>query len=115
MQSLVEQWKKRLEQIREEESPNVVEVGQDAVSFKKEAIQAVELYNIVKRSTNGQVNRVVCIGFTLPEAYKWMERRVCQAKEKMDTVIFYDIVAQDNRDALDPYWNPRPFFLGEPI
>lgn len=87
----------------------------EAPIVEKEVIQPLYLYNIVKRSTNGKLNKVVCIGFTLDEAKQWLERKVSQAKENDDTIIFYDIVNQENKEELDPLWNPRPFFIGEAI
>jgi hypothetical protein len=86
--------------------------GSNYAVVKKESIQPVYLFNIVKRSTNGRLNKVVGIGFTLDEAKQWIGRKLNQAKEKDSTVIFYDIVNQENKAELDPLWNPRPFFVG---
>ena len=103
MNNLVEQWKKRCMQIRlQEQRQNSVKSSND--------IQTVDLYNIVKRSTNGRLNKVVGIGFTFGEAEQWIERKVNRAKEKDHAIVFYDIVAQGNKAALDPLWNPRPFY-----
>lgn len=110
MKSLVQQWQERCELIRfEEEGPRVVEVSKSGT----QDVVGMKLYDILKRSTNGDVNKVVAIGFTLVEAEKWLERKVSKAKEKDDTVIFYDIVDQENKEALNPLWNPRPFFIEE--
>lgn len=107
MRSYTDMFKERCKQMRnEEELPNVVEVGSDITP-------SVRLYNIVKRSTDSRINKIVAIGFTLYEATKWLERKANKAKEKDDTLIFYDIVDQENKEALDPLWNPRPFCLQE--
>lgn len=79
----------------------------------EELLIPMKLYNIVKRSTNAHINKVVAIGFTLSEANDWVERKVNQAKEVEETIVFYEIVDQENKQALDPYWNPRPFIIGE--
>lgn len=105
MKSLVDQWKERCAQVRaDEEKPGIVEV-----------VPIVKLYNIVKRSTSGKLNKVVGIGFTHKEAEEWLLRKVNRAIEKDSAIIFYDIVDQENNQALDPLWNPRPFFIGEAI
>lgn len=79
----------------------------------EEVLGTHKLYNIVKRSTDSKVNKVVAIGFTFEQAQEWVVRKAFRAKEVGQAVYFYDIVDQENKEAMDPLWNPRPFFVGE--
>jgi hypothetical protein len=66
------------------------------------------LFNIYKRTTNLSENKCVGIGFTYKEAQEFIEKRL---KIKVDheerCVTFYEIISQENKEAVDPLWNPK--------
>lgn len=99
---------KRCEELREGEIPRV-----EVQSLAADVENDQKLYNILKRSTDGRLNKIVAIGFTLNEAEEWMGRKVFQAKEKNNRAVFYDVVEMGNKAQLNPLWNPRPFVIGE--
>lgn len=71
------------------------------------------LFDIYKRTTNLSENKCVGVGFTFAEATEFIEKRLKPKINYRDAVVtFYEVVAQDNLNAVDPLWNP-PVFVKE--
>ena len=69
------------------------------------------LFDIVKRRTNKaefSKEDVIGHGFTYAEAVEFRSKYF-KKNVNMDTkvVTYYDIVPQDNKEALSPLWNPK--------
>ena len=70
------------------------------------------LYDIYKRTTNLSENKCVGIGFTYADAVEFVDKRLkVKINEKDNYVVFYEIVAQDNKEAIDPLWNPKQIVI----
>lgn len=72
------------------------------------------LFDIYKRTTDLSENKCIAIGFTYSDAVEFVKKRL---KTQWDTeavvATFYDIIPQDNKDAINPLWNPPQIVVEE--
>lgn len=88
-------------------------VRQSAVKKEKPKLVLKEtgLYNIFKRSADGNLNKCIGIGFTKEEGENWVANKL-KVKETCDSVIFYDLIPEGKLEAESPYWNDNSWILG---
>ena len=80
-------------------------------SIVKIVVPRTGLFNIIKRYTNKDKygkEDIVGIGFTYKDAVEFRNKRLkTTVYGENKHVVYYDIVPQDNKEQLDPLWNPK--------